>query len=54
MKEQKRFDKAREQQEYRRMFQQNADREISNEMAYKKRFEDFNKDLQRKNQEFGG
>ena len=33
--------KAEEQAEYRRLFEQNSQRELANEAAYKKRFEDF-------------
>lgn len=39
----KRDNKYKEQEEYRKLFDQNSQREITNELAYKKRFEDFDK-----------
>lgn len=52
VKENGRFEKAKEQQEYQRLFEQNSQREIANELAYKKRFEDFDKNLVKKNQKY--
>lgn len=51
-KENERAYKFKEQEEYRQLFEQNTQREISNEMAYKKRFQDFDKDVTRKNKDF--
>ena len=47
------MEKFREQEEYRRLFEENSQRELDNERAYKKRFQDFDKNLQRKNIEYG-
>lgn len=46
------YDKEREQQEYQRLFEENAQREIANELAFKKRFQDFDKTLSKKNDKF--
>ena len=51
-KDQEKQDKLREQQEYQRMFQENYQREIANEMAYKKRFQDFGRNLDRKDRQY--
>ena len=48
----KRNEKAQEQEEYRKLFDQNAQREIANERAYKKRFEDFEKKASTKTQKY--
>lgn len=44
--------KAMEQAEYRRLFEQNAQRELANEAAYKKRFQDFDKNLDNKSKKY--
>lgn len=51
-KDQEKLEKLREQQEYQRLFQENSQREIANEMAYKKRFHDFGKILDKKDKQF--
>uniref|UniRef100_A0A7S3NSH1 Uncharacterized protein n=1 Tax=Euplotes crassus TaxID=5936 RepID=A0A7S3NSH1_EUPCR len=44
--------KAMEQAEYRRLFEQNAQRELANEAAYKKRFQDFDRNLDKKSKKY--
>lgn len=45
-------EKSKEQQEYQKLFQENAEREIANEMAYRKRFEDFSIKHAKKDRDF--
>jgi len=46
------YEKTREQQEYQKLMQDNSNREIQNELAYKKRFEDFGIKQAKKDKDF--
>lgn len=51
-KEDSKYSKMKEQEEYRRLFEQNAQREISNELIYKKKFSDFDNKLEAKKRQY--
>ena len=51
-KEDSKYSKMKEQEEYRRLFEENTQREISNELAYKKKFSDFDNKLEVKKRQF--
>jgi hypothetical protein len=46
------MEKTKQQQEYQKLFQENTDREIANEMAYRKRFQDFSVKHAKKDRDF--
>jgi len=46
------YEKSREQQEYQKLMEDNSNREIQNELAYKKRFEDFGIKQAKKDKDF--
>ena len=50
--ESQRFNKLKEQEEYRNLFDQNSKREIANEYAYKQRFKNYDSVIEAKKQQF--
>jgi hypothetical protein len=51
-KNNQKYSKMQEQQDYQKLIEENAQREIANEAAYKKRFEDFDKKVDIKAQKY--